>query len=40
MAQVDKEDGMEQDKDVWVTEQPPQMPAQNPAVKTLWEALG
>jgi len=28
------------DEDVWVSEQPPQMPVQNPAVKTLWEALG
>jgi len=31
---------MDQDEDVWVTEEPPVMPAQNPAVKPLWEALG
>ncbi|AVP41516.1 hypothetical protein SEA_WENTWORTH_77 [Streptomyces phage Wentworth] len=29
----------EENKDVWVTEEPPQMPVQNPAVKPLWEAL-
>lgn len=28
------------EQDVWISEEPPQMPAQNPAVKTLWEALG
>lgn len=28
------------DEEVWVSEEPPQMPAQNPAVKPLWEALG
>lgn len=28
------------EQDVWVTEEPPQMPATNPAVKPLWEALG
>jgi hypothetical protein len=31
---------MENEQDVWITEEPPQMPAQNPAVKPLWEALG
>lgn len=28
------------EEEVWVTEQPPEMPVHNPAVKPLWEALG
>ena len=31
---------MEHEQEVWVPEEPPQMPATNPAVKPLWEALG